>query len=440
MKISKKNIVILLAFLSLIVNFIGHALKTNIMVYLSIIITTSLMLISNIEYSTYILFISLPFFNLFTPVVGTTSLYYIYVILYILKNIYQFIKKRKINNLIYKYIIFTIIIIFTMRNFFESSLMNYISWLILGLMFIFMYKNINTKLFNIIKLYTISFIISSFCGYIGIINNWSHIFPVQLHEVWGSSGVSLRFVGLTGESNSYAQIALILICFNIINIITSNNKKKIENYLYIFIIISFSLLTYSKMFIIGLVIIGALVIIYISQKNFKEGIKLSSLLKVGTVSVLISCIILVLILNNLDNEVLLNYGVRFSSKDLFTGRFDVYDYFFKFLSSNVLYMLFGIGFANYDIPWGVGKHAHNIYLECILLFGIVGFLAIFILILLKISKSFKKNNTLLLYIPLIVYLITGFSLHSMLSNYFFFIMVLMLSIFEDYYYINKINN
>ena len=398
------------------------------------------MLISNIEYGTYILFISLPFFNLFTPVVGTTSLYYIYVILYILKNIYQCIKKRKFNNLIYKYIIFTVIIIFTMRNFFESSLMDYISWLIFCLMFIFMYKSRDTKLSNIIKFYTISFIISSICGYIGIINNWSHIFPVQLHEMWGSSGVTLRFVGLAGESNSYAQIALLLICFNIINIITSNSKKKIENYLYIFIIITFSLLTYSKMFIIGLAIIGILMFNYIVQKNFKNGVKLSNLLKVGTMIALITYAIFVLILNNLDNEVLLNYGIRFASKDLFTGRFDVYDYFFKFLSSNVLYMLFGIGFANYDIPWGAGKHAHNIYLECILLFGIIVFLLVFILIILKIFKNFKKNKTLLLYIPLIIYLITGFSLHSMLSNYFFFIMVLILNIFEDDYYIGKINN
>lgn len=441
MKLTKKDIIILLSFFSAIFNFIGHVINSNLIVYSSILLVIILMINSNIEYSTYILFITLPFFNLFTVTVGTTSMYYVFLFIYILQNIKININQNNSKWLIDRYMIFTIIVILTVQNIYTDISTSYLSWLIMSLVFLFLYKNRNINIFKIINYYTAAFIISSILGYIAINRNIMQVFPRNIKGVWNAGKTTLRFVGLTGESNGHAQIALILIAFNIIHYLICNSRKEKFKYaISIGMIVLFTNLTYSKMFILGLIAIIFLMIIYNFIKNIRIGFSLKKTLILMTLIPILVSIIGIYISRNIDNTIISNYIVRFSAKDLSTGRFTIYKYFLDILSSNILYMIFGIGFNKYNIPWGHGKHAHNIYLECILLTGIIGFLIVIILLMNKIRKDMKKNTNFILYIPLIVFLITGISLHSMLTNYFYFILMLIISITDDEYYINKINN
>ncbi|WP_075809307.1 O-antigen ligase family protein [Paraclostridium sordellii] len=444
MKLAKKNLMLISIFLTLLMNFIGHILYSIPIIYISILVVFIFIVTSNMENSTYILFITHPFFNLFTPKVGNTSLYYLFVLIYIFKNIMFYANKKKIKWILDKCIIFIIIVFFTVNNLFIHISSSYFSWLILTLLFIILYKNKNLFLYNIINYYIISFIFSSILGYIAINNNITQVFPVELGYVWNNGKISLRFVGLLGETNGYAQIALILISLSVINIIISkSNNKKILYSIYILIMIMFSNLTYSKMFVISLVIIIGLVIIYLLQQSLKRGIKLKYILVIIPISISIFILSVIYIKNNMDNSIISNYIVRFSKEDLSTGRFYVYKHFFNLLGSRWFYILFGVGFYNYDIPWGyangvLGKHAHNIYLECIVLFGSVGFLILIIMMFIKIKNSITRSNSFILYIPLIIFLITGISLHSIETNYFYFISILIVSVIDDEYYINKL--
>jgi len=445
MKLKKKNSIKFFLFINLILNFIGHILENNIVIYLSIFLIILYMIISNVENNIYVLFITHPFFNLFSPRVGeSVSLYYLFILIYLIKNTYQFIKEKRLGVLLKKYFIFLCIIIFTSRNFYGNISIDYFSWLIFTLLFIFLYENKNINIHKIINYYTVSFIYSSILGYIAINNSMTQLFPVDLGYVWNNGKISLRFVGLIGETNAYAQIALVLITLNYINVIISDLKReKIKYISYILILFLFSILTYSKMFIISIIIIGLLILINSIYNNINRGINLKAITIFTPIFLVIIFVSILYIINNVDNSIISNYLVRFSKEDLSTGRFSVYGYFFNILKSNFIYILFGIGFYKYNIPWGytngvIGKHAHNIYLEFILLFGVIGFIILSVILILKIKRNINKGCQYILFIPLIIFLITGISLHSIITNYFYFILLLILPITNDEDYIKKI--
>lgn len=443
--INRKKTIVDFTFFILTINFIAHAFQIKPAIYSSILLMLVMLLISNLEYSTYLLFIIHPFFNLITLKVGSTSLYYIFIAVYIFKNIYFYISKGKSKFLIDRYMIFTVILIFTSGNLFGNISLTYISWLILTLLFLVFYKNPVIKLYNIINFYTLSFIYSSILGYIAIINNIKTVFPVELGYVWNNGNITLRFVGLIGETNAYAQISIVLISINIINMLLSKDiKEKLRYMIYIVTMIVFSLLTYSKMFIISIIILMFLFAgVYIKESLINNN-QLKKVLFSLPIILFMFIMIAFYIKNNIDSDIISNYIVRFSKKDLSTGRFDVYKYFFTLLSENSIYLLFGIGFYKYDIPWGynegvIGKHAHNIFLEGVVLGGIIGFVILVLLLLVKVINSKKYNLNNLLYIPIVIFLITGISLHSIVTNYFYFILIFIISIFNDKDYLKKLN-
>lgn len=431
--------------MALIVDFIGHYKGDKILIIISIGFILSIMLFTTSQKHIKILFICLPFFNLLAMKVGETSFFYMLMCICILKIILDKIKKHEMKDLIKKYLIIVFIVLCTIRNMFEPEIKKYIIWLIFTIFFIFVYKDKNVKLKSCINWFTLSFIISSILGYIAIINNLIQMFPVELGYVWNDGNIVLRFVGLMGETNGYAQVDLILISMSMINIVQSKNFKELSKYILTSVIlIIFGCITYSKMFIIGFTIIITLLILYYLYKNVVRHINIKRIYILLSLLTICTGLLTIFISKYMDSELISNYLIRFSSEDLSTGRFQVYRYFIDFMESSTLYTLFGIGFYNYLIPWNISDNtgicAHNVYLECSLLFGIIGLLPILILVTYKIKGFIREKKCFILFIPLIIFFITGLSLHSMLTNYFYFIILIIFKILESDEYVDKYEN
>ena len=137
------------------------------------------------------------------------------------------------------------------------------------------------------------------------------------------------------------------------------------------------------------------------------------------------------IVNNTNNEIISSYLIRFSANDLLTGRTTVYSHFLSILNNNPLYYFFGMGFKNYTTPFYISaneivKYAHNLYIECISLYGVPITILILVFISNKIIQNFKTNHSVIFIIPLFVLLLTGLTLHGNLEFSFFFNLILII--------------
>jgi O-antigen ligase len=109
--------------------------------------------------------------------------------------------------------------------------------------------------------------------------------------------------------------------------------------------------------------------------------------------------------------VLDKFAARNSSDDISTGRFDIYLSCINYLKDNLKGLFLGEGIEGY---LQIGKNsnlyfqisAHNLYLDALMSFGIIGCTAIFVsykYYISKINRGKKMNLTLLM--PFIVYLV-----------------------------------
>ncbi|WP_195265435.1 O-antigen ligase family protein [Clostridium sp. 1001275B_160808_H3] len=251
--------------------------------------------------------------------------------------------------------------------------------------------------------------------------------------VWNSGKITLRFVGLMGETNSYAQVGLLLISLLIVLMFQKKEKKyAIINLLIIIIITMFCFETYSKMFILGVGIVMFVTIFYILYEYVVKRKKI----KVIYVMLVITILLIILLVSNinkiLQNSMVQNYLIRFSVEDISTGRGGVYQHFIDIIASSLKYILFGIGFEKYNSRWELsvgisGTQAHSLYLEHIVLFGVI-LSSIMILGLINIIMKMRKENESIIFLPLIALLSTGVVLHGIGSNYFYFCLFLVLDV------------
>lgn len=427
-KISKVKLIFITSYLLILMNLILRCFKIDSINLLISGIVVSLPLLLKLEYIYIYIYMCLPFFNILNKNMGSTSLFYIILIILLFK--YLFTKSRKYR---FKFKMLLVLSIFIITGYNLNFGTNYISWLMIIIPLIFIYKEeyFISNLKYIILLYSLSMILSSIFGYY-MLNNDLSIYTDSY--VWNAGEISLRFSGLVGDSNVYSQSVLIIIA-SLLILFENINRKYI---IFLIIIMSlFSILTYSKMNLIMLVGLYFVFIFYKIKTYLKNKDNLGKLLLFTLFSFIIITIISSFIIKNIDNSLVSSYIVRFNAKDLFTGRFDVYKYFINLWSENFLKTLFvGIGFMKYSAPYSIDgstllKYSHNIYIETISLFGVFVFLGIFIFLLNKIIKNIKvKKIGLILLLPTLVLLITGLVLHGNLEVSYYFNVLLSISLLE----------
>lgn len=162
-----------------------------------------IMCVCSIQQNIVMLFLLAPYFNMFSVQLGSTSLYYIYVLVYIFKyfrNTKWALKKSKL------FVIFAFLGI-------TISWMNIavqVKWFVLFVLLVINYKD---KLFIdrfplAIKHIGISTITSSVIGYIMLAEGKS-IYTQSY--IYSSQGNITRFAGLVGDSVFYGQFAVMVI-------------------------------------------------------------------------------------------------------------------------------------------------------------------------------------------------------------------------------------
>lgn len=433
----KNSILKFLPYISLILMFIAHVNNIDILICFTFLMLLLLIVFQNINNNLITLYICLPFFNIinFTP--GTTSFFYVLLVIFILKN-FIFNWKKIVNS--NSWIVYIIMILLSIYNLFDinSIISTYIPWIF---MFLFYIVALNIKKVDIKKItfnYTFSYLIASGLAKFALDKNFMQFFPQNLGYVYNEGNINFRFVGLMGENNAFAQVSLILIALLIALFFQATQKK--EKIMCVFLIISliiFSLLTISKMFILGLIVIVLCVFINTLINLFMKK-KLNILYSCITILILsiISGIFLVNLKNIIQLEFIQDYLVRFSAKDLSTGRLDVYKHFLEILIQNPLNILFGMGFKTYNIPWTLntgmtGMHAHNLILEYICLFGVISFIIVLIYFCNMVSIGMKKSKNIISFIPFFTLIITGLAFHGIQTNYFYFCLFLIIKSIID---------
>lgn len=433
----QNSILKFLPYISLILMFIAHVNNSDILICFAFLMLLLLIVFQNINDNLITLYICLPFFNIinFTP--GSTSFFYVLLVIFILKNFILNWKKIVKSD---AWIVYIIIILLTVYNLFDinSIISTYIPWIFMFLFYIIALNIKNVNLKKIIVNYAFSYLIASGLAKFALDHNYMQFFHVNLGYVYKDGNINYRFVGLMGETNSFAQVSLILIALlNGLYFQTNKINEKIKYLFLIIMLIIFSFLTVSKMFILGLgVIIFSISLNAIINLFTKK--RLNTLYSFITILILsvIGGICFVNLQKIFQLEVVQDYLIRFSAKDLSTGRFDVYNHFLEILIQNPLNIFFGMGFKAYNIPWMLsngmtGIHAHNLILEYICLFGVISLIIILIYFGNIFFTGIKKNKNIISFIPLLILVITGLSLHGLQTNYFYFCLFLIVKNITD---------
>lgn len=117
--------------------------------------------------------------------------------------------------------------------------------------------------------------------------------------------------------------------------------------------------------------------------------------------------------NSLLNSVLSRFGSNNDIYEITTGRTGIIIEYVKALIENPLGLLFGAGLFTYNIFYdikfisdrGQAMITHNILLEIICAFGIVGFTILLVMYIKIFKKNIKYSSSYWNYIPLIIFII-----------------------------------
>lgn len=422
MKMNQKLIVTIEIGLLLLLG-ISHILSlSSINVMISMIILF-LFIISNLRTNVLLLFTAMPFFNLFTSSIGSTSLFYLYIIVFLLKYISA--NKNHFNKR--KILVFTLLILVRIPS---GDFVYLTKWALLLSVLVFTYnEDFFIKQSNkIVRYLSISFVLSSLFGYYMLQNGLS-IYTNSYIYISSELTVT-RFAGLVGDSVFYSQFAALLIAANLV-INYYNNSDRLFRYIIVAILTYFIILTYSKTGLILALVSIVLYIIALVYNNVKTRKKIISTLLIIVIVISSMIIGVSYILKHTDNLIISNYINRFSASDLLTGRKEVYDHYINLLEHNWETPFFSMPQDEYLSIFttnGINKlnRAHNIYLETVCAFGIFTSIILFGWIFVKVLRTLKSKKQKFCVLPMLIMLASGFILHGHFEFHYYFILSIAL--------------
>lgn len=364
------------------------------------------------------LFIAMPFFNMFSYELGTTSLFYLLIILYSVKYLWHtrfYIDKRK-------FVIFLVCCIFTF------TIQDAAVWAKWALRFWLMVLLFNDDYFNqslgeTIKYTSVSAIISSAIGYLMQINNKS-VYTRSYVYIQGS-GSTTRFAGLIGDSVFYGQFIAVLIAANLM---LAYRDKKYSTFAHITstIMAAFAILSFSKtaILLIAVEVTGyVLLLIVRNAKNAKTTIK-SILLIIGLWAAIM--LLYWYALTHTENILVKGFIARFSAYDLWTGRTSIAATYLEWLGEDWRYWLSGMKYSQYTRGIQSGSQlitrSHNIFIETACLFGVIPAITILLALVCYFArKQIRYRISLIAYLPILVLVASGISLHGHFEWHYYFL-------------------
>ncbi len=377
------------------------------------------------------LYVCLPFFNVMNAQIGGTSLYYVLIGIVILRCLLQ----GDHIQIAPKLLLLCVLVFATLYNF--SATKEYIQWVIrlIPLVVLFGTNMIKMQLKGIIDKYTLSMLFSSLWGWL-MLRAGTSIYTVGY--VYNTRSITIRDAGLVGDAVVYG-IQLIYLIALVLIMAFREQKCRTIRISAIVLMVCFGILTYSKTFLICVFLEAIFAFFYWSSKQKND--RKAFWWRAGVfLLVLFSAIALFDYFMTADTAWAVTFRKRILTADFSTGRLDVWAYYVNWLSSSFMYLFRGVGFSNYFVLRTVQSslsggiyafsRAHNLFLETVVLFGLLETLILLGWLLAWAVRTYRKQRDALLFLPLLMLLATGMTTHGHFEYHFYLNVLLVLSVAE----------
>lgn len=368
--------------------------------------------ISSAETCCELLFVCFPFFNVMGWELGGTSLYYLLILLAIAKSVMH----GEVDHGKNRALLYLAIILLTSYN--ALAGLPYVKWLLHLLVPLLLVGSDRVKsgLPKYLLLLTVSMVASSV---IGLIMLGSGIY-LYGGDVWTNGEDVSRFSGLIGDPVFYGQVCSVVVAANAFLVYIGRSYRL--TVLLSVVLAFFDLLAYSKAGLLSLGIVAIFVVIAYFHKTIRRGLPVRNLvmLLVAIPFIYYGARWLTTGSTLFSMDAMMT---RFGSSDLLTGRSQIWQGYFSLWQSVGFPMVFkGIGFDTYTSTyiWGNFNKCHNLYIEAVTLFGILGTILIFGSLGFYIARRARDGATFMAFLPCIVLLVTGLILHGFLDFPFFY--------------------
>lgn len=369
------------------------------------------------------LYVCLPFFNVMTIAVGTTSLYYLLVIIFIAK----FVTSKRAGVGRNKIVLLLCVVLFTLGNI--DDLSKYVRWILVFIPLVLTFNTtiLSKNLVSLITWYSVSSILSACFGYY---LSEHGLLALTSSYVYTEGGNLNRFGGLVGDPVMFSETLVLLFACNIVLMLKGEGAKWTG-----LIAIGLAVpcaLSYSKS---ALLLIAALVLFSIAYLMTHQMLKRETILKGIFALCLIALAIIAVVIcasSNQAGDLMSGLMRRFESNDLTTGRLALWSAYWSWLQSQDIFAnLFGVGFLAYSetaFPYAgiLLNRCHNVYLETWILFGGVGAVAAIGALSACVVKALMRKVELAYFIPLLILAVFGIVLHGHTESFYYFLWIIAL--------------
>ncbi|MDD3254185.1 MAG: hypothetical protein PHV18_16770 [Lachnospiraceae bacterium] len=422
--IGQKNIVLVFVLLCLLCfgQFLGIS-ALNLMLTITIV---GISCFADLNDLFVIMLSTLPLYNVINYRVGTYSMHYLIVGLFIVK----YLLCTKIS--VYKLLAF--LVLFLLRVF-AADFVLLVSWSLLILPLILTLDDsiwaLNIR--RVVFWMNLSMLLSCVIGYIMMVTHKTIYTTSYLYI----SGVeTVRFAGLTGDSVVFGLTCVFTIAINLVYCFFNPNHKAFYIVTSIFLTIA-GLLSYSKMTLMCTALIVFMFLILYGKEYAAHGRRLLySIIFAGILIVLVLALFIFLMNYSGNSALILGYIDRFTRDDLSTGRFSLWGVYLKKLASQMRYLFVPLTSKELSTPiWNptTGGHVayvHNLYLETVAAFGWCTAILIFVWFLHRLYRFAMSKSKLILSLPVFVLIFMGFGSHGNFEYQFYLQLALALAFLQ----------
>lgn len=384
---NKKIYIISFALLAFLL--FGHIINSSIVCLIAGVFVYGSILICDSRTSTGLLFFFFPFSYLFAY--NQYSLCIFMAVAYILKSV----SKGKIfTTAFYTIILLAYSLLFADYDIGNVKLGTMIPPILISLLIFVCEETEETDYLTMIELFKNSFIISAVIGFFkDEIPSISRLFVVDyVNDASGvESGSVLRYSGLTYDPNFFTVVNCILIAI----ILMTTKKFTIKTLVELLFLVVTGFLTFSKSYIIIVVVIA---IIYLLRRSLFVGRNL--LILIGFIVALVTVERLVNI--DLFDVVISRFNSTGENGDLTTGRLELWKEYIIYILDRTRVWFFGAGIN--ALPLDV-KAVHNTYIDFVYRYGLVGSLLWFVYFIMcyrRISQKVPVKSNKATNLPLLV--------------------------------------
>lgn len=232
------------------------------------------------------------------------------------------------------------------------------------------------------------------------------------YTILNGSDVTDRFAGLNYDPNFYSMSVLFAIVLCLILLINKIGNKIFVLSVFISLIV-FGFQSYSKMFLLSIMIICVISIVYMARSPKKMVAAIIVLFTLGTG--------VIIWLNQIGYIDIMTS--RIFEGDVSTGRFDIWKNYLDYLNSSPWTLFGGDGLGTRYLSAG---GPHNTYIESIYFVGIVGSIIYLVTIIsIFICRKYNRKKQIINYLLLLVFLVTIGVLGCFTINEMFFYYMLI---------------